>query len=116
MIKLIRNIRKKLIAQGKTTNYIKYALGEIVLVVIGILIALQVNNWNENRISYTKKEKLLHALRIEGRGGYVNSQNGLPTYGIPPLQTPEPFFWSQSYVASILRVTQRLIFLNLFSW
>ena len=65
MIKLIRNIRKKLIAQGKTTNYIKYALGEIVLVVIGILIALQVNNWNENRISYTKKEKLLHALRIE---------------------------------------------------
>jgi len=65
MIKLIRNIRKKLIAQGKTTNYIKYALGEIVLVVIGILIALQVNNWNENRISFTKKEKLLNALKIE---------------------------------------------------
>jgi hypothetical protein len=49
MIKFFRNIRQKLIAQGKTTNYIKYAIGEIVLVVIGILIALQINNWNEER-------------------------------------------------------------------
>lgn len=47
MIKLFRNIRKKLLEQGKTTNYLKYAIGEIVLVVIGILIALQINNWNE---------------------------------------------------------------------
>ena len=56
MIKLFRNIRQKLLAEGppasragKTTNYLKYAIGEIVLVVIGILIALQINNWNEQR-------------------------------------------------------------------
>lgn len=49
MIKFFRNIRQKLLAEGKTTNYLKYAIGEIVLVVIGILIALQVNNWNESR-------------------------------------------------------------------
>ena len=49
MIKFFRNIRQKLIAQGKTTNYLKYAIGEIVLVVIGILIALQINDWNEER-------------------------------------------------------------------
>jgi len=49
MIKLFRNIRKKLLEQGKTANYIKYAIGEIVLVVIGILIALSINTWNENR-------------------------------------------------------------------
>ncbi|MGZ0016363.1 DUF6090 family protein [Yeosuana sp. AK3] len=49
MIKFFRRIRKKLIEQGKTANYLKYAIGEIVLVVIGILIALQINNWNENR-------------------------------------------------------------------
>ena len=49
MIKLFNNIRKSLIAEGKTINYLKYAIGEIVLVVIGILIALQVNNWNEDR-------------------------------------------------------------------
>jgi hypothetical protein len=51
MIKLFRNIRQKLLSEGKTTNYLKYAIGEIVLVVIGILIALQVNNWNLDRIA-----------------------------------------------------------------
>jgi len=47
MIKFFRNIRQKLLIEGKTGNYLKYAIGEIVLVVIGILVALQVNNWNE---------------------------------------------------------------------
>ena len=50
MIKIFRNIRKKLIEQVKTANYIKYAIGEIILVVIGILIALQINNWKKERI------------------------------------------------------------------
>ena len=49
MIKFFRKIRKKLIEQGKTVNYLKYAIGEIILVVIGILIALQINNWNEQK-------------------------------------------------------------------
>jgi len=49
MIKLFRKIRKNLLLEGKTTQYFKYAIGEIILVVIGILIALQINNWNENR-------------------------------------------------------------------
>ncbi|TRZ41626.1 DUF6090 family protein [Robertkochia solimangrovi] len=42
-------IRHKMLQEGKTGKYLKYAAGEIILVVIGILIALQVNNWNENR-------------------------------------------------------------------
>ncbi len=49
MIKLFRNIRQNLLAEGKNTKYFKYAIGEIILVVIGILIALQINNWNEQR-------------------------------------------------------------------
>jgi hypothetical protein len=49
MVKFFRNIRSRLLAEGKITNYIKYGIGEIVLVVIGILIALQINNWNENK-------------------------------------------------------------------
>ena len=49
MIKLFRNIRQQLLNEGKTSKYIKYAFGEIVLVVIGILIALAVNNWNQER-------------------------------------------------------------------
>jgi hypothetical protein len=48
MIKLFRNIRQNLLAEGKTTRYLKYAIGEIILVVIGILIALSINNWNTN--------------------------------------------------------------------
>lgn len=49
MIKFFRKIRQQLLSEGKTRKYFKYAIGEIVLVVIGILIALQINNWNENR-------------------------------------------------------------------
>ena len=49
MIKFFRNIRQNLIMENKTSKYLKYAVGEIVLVVIGILIALQINNWNEQK-------------------------------------------------------------------
>jgi hypothetical protein len=49
MIKFFRKIRYDLMEQNKTGKYFKYAIGEIVLVVIGILIALSINNWNENR-------------------------------------------------------------------
>ena len=46
MIKLFRKIRYNLMSENKTSKYFKYAIGEIILVVIGILIALQINNWN----------------------------------------------------------------------
>lgn len=54
MLKFFRKIRLNLLSEGKTGKYLKYAIGEIVLVVIGILIALQINNWNENRIQQKK--------------------------------------------------------------
>ncbi|WP_407556387.1 hypothetical protein [Winogradskyella sp. 4-2091] len=50
MIKFFRKIRQNLLAEDKTGKYFKYAIGEIFLVVIGILIALQINNWNEKRL------------------------------------------------------------------
>ncbi|MGB5395146.1 MAG: DUF6090 family protein, partial [Lutimonas sp.] len=49
MISFFRKIRQNLLSQRNTSKYLKYALGEIILVVLGILIALQVNNWNELR-------------------------------------------------------------------
>ena len=49
MIKFFRKIRQNLLMENKTGTYFKYAIGEIVLVVIGILIALSINNWNEGR-------------------------------------------------------------------
>jgi hypothetical protein len=49
MITFLRRVRKGVFEEGRIGNYLIYALGEIVLVVIGILIALQINNWNEER-------------------------------------------------------------------
>ncbi len=59
MIKFFRKIRQNLLMENKTGKYFKYAIGEIVLVVIGILIALQINNWNENRKENRKAESYL---------------------------------------------------------
>jgi len=49
MIKFFRHIRQRMIKENRVSKYLIYAIGEIVLVVIGILIALQINNWNEQR-------------------------------------------------------------------
>lgn len=65
MIKFFRNIRKKLIDQGKTTSYLKYAIGEIVLVVIGILIALQINKWNEDYKKSKEQYFILNKLKLD---------------------------------------------------
>lgn len=63
MIKFFRKIRKKLLSEGKTGKYFKYAIGEIILVVIGILIALGINNWNENRKDRKQENEFLISIR-----------------------------------------------------
>ena len=67
MIKFFRNIRKKLIEQSKVRNYFFYAIGEIILVVIGILIALQVNNWNVSRNENKTSLNLMMRLLSESK-------------------------------------------------
>jgi hypothetical protein len=62
MINFFRKIRKKLADDNKPLKYMRYAIGEIVLVVIGILLALQVNNWNENRKERIKEKQILQSL------------------------------------------------------
>jgi hypothetical protein len=59
MIKFFRRMRYDFMEKNKTGKYLKYALGEIVLVVIGILIALSINNWNENRKEINIENKIL---------------------------------------------------------
>ena len=65
MIKFFRKIRQNLLSEGKTGKYFKYAIGEIVLVVIGILIALSINNWNENRKNNLLKQSYIKNLKID---------------------------------------------------
>ena len=84
MIKLFRNIRQNLVTQDKsvnrTTNYFKYAIGEIVLVVIGILIALQINNWNEQRKDRIQEKNFLSRLEIEIMIDIENISNSINRY------------------------------------
>ncbi|MFD1314284.1 DUF6090 family protein [Namhaeicola litoreus] len=70
MIKFFRKIREQLIYQNRTSSktnrlskYFLYAIGEIILVVIGILIALQINNWNEKRKENLKSKALLQEFK-----------------------------------------------------
>ena len=59
MIKFFRRIRQKLVQNGNLARYFIYAIGEIILVVIGILIALSINNWNE-KIKNKNQERVYY--------------------------------------------------------
>ena len=65
MIRLFRKIRNQLLSEDKYTTYLLYASGEIILVMIGILLALQVNNWNEHRKETNAGEELASKLLKE---------------------------------------------------
>lgn len=65
MIKLFRRIRQNLVNEGNLKKYIIYAIGEIFLVMLGILLALQVSNWNQSRLENLKEKKALSDLSQE---------------------------------------------------
>lgn len=65
MLKFFRRIRQQLLSEGKTGKYLKYALGEIALVMIGILLALQVSNWNELQKNKATEQKMLTAIQLD---------------------------------------------------
>ncbi len=77
MIIIFKKIRERLIQTGKVQKYMLYAIGEILLVVVGILIALQVNNWNENRVLKNKEQMYLRLLldEAEVNVSYISSQH-----------------------------------------
>ena len=91
MIAFFRRLRRRIIGEGKTWAYLKYALGEIVLVVLGILIALQINNWNNQRLEAQRAITLYENLKaqveddlrnIEGMieyNAFLNEQQEIPS-------------------------------------
>jgi hypothetical protein len=62
MLQLFRKIRGAVLSEGNSRRYVNYAIGELFLVVVGILVALQINNWNEDRIEQRQIEEYAHAL------------------------------------------------------
>ena len=77
MIKFFRKIRQNLLMENKFSKYLVYAIGEIILVVVGILIALQVNNWNEERKLNTLEIATLNEIKISSSGEAVKKAKSI---------------------------------------
>ena len=77
MINFFRRIRKKLADDNKPLKYMRYAIGEIVLVVLGILIALQINNWNEDRIKKIREKEIVQFIydELAVNAHYIDERN-----------------------------------------
>lgn len=100
MIKFFRQIRHSLINQNRTKKYLLYAIGEIILVVIGILIALQINNWNEQRKDYRSsqdyRQRILEDLQVdvnalESRVGYWRKVSESGRFALTAMQDDSIF-------------------------
>ena len=77
MIKFFRKIRQDLLLKGKTGKYFKYAIGEIILVVIGILIALQINDWNQSKKDRKLEKQYYCRLLEDVKQDYSNYEYSL---------------------------------------
>ena len=100
--------------EGRSSKYFKYAVGEIVLVVIGILIALQINTWNQNNQERTLEVKIMNEIRnnleldlyeIQEDIGIMDDINKACTYIPTFLKTKEQPTDSLFYYSILLRVT-----------
>lgn len=80
MIKFFRRIRQRLMNENKPGKYLLYAIGEILLVVIGILIALEINNWNESRIKLNKEVELLKGFKNQFQSDLIEMDSSLNFY------------------------------------
>jgi hypothetical protein len=79
MIKFFRKIRQNMLLQNKTGTYFKYAIGEILLVVIGILIALQINNWNEHKKQKIKEINTLESINESLKQDKIQLEGIIPS-------------------------------------
>ena len=72
MLTFFRRIRKRLLDGGSTSKYLVYAIGEIALVVIGILIAFQLSDWNDKRLETAKETQYLISLSEDLGNDLIN--------------------------------------------
>jgi hypothetical protein len=91
MIKFFRKIRQKLLAENRITKYLFYAIGEIVLVVIGILVALQINNWNEGKKEAEVEKQYMISLLSDLGKDRNNLKNTIEFGPIPVIYNDSLF-------------------------
>jgi hypothetical protein len=77
MIKFFRKIRQKMLTENKLSKYLLYAIGEITLVVIGILIALSVNNWNQKKTERKVEQNYISSLIEDAKTDLSNFKNAI---------------------------------------
>ena len=113
MIGLLRKIRRTLVGSGNIRNYLPYAIGEIVLVVVGILIALQINNWNINRSDRAKERIILVSLQEDFSGNQRQIDSLTENYHTE-LQTLEKLisYTGQNYYRQNSLDTLALVFVG----
>ncbi|MBK7372500.1 MAG: hypothetical protein IPJ09_13875 [Saprospiraceae bacterium] len=111
MIKFFRQIRQKLLEENAPSKYLKYAIGEIVLVVIGILIAFQINSWNENRKLAFAEMEFLEGIKTDLKKDqeYLNIiiQLQIPkikVFNIFNTHLPEIYHENQMAVDSLFKI------------
>lgn len=87
MIKFFRRIRKRLLSEQSIVNptssagrYLLYAVGEILLVMVGILLALQVNEWNNRRIDYKNEQTILKNLKVDFENNINNLEDVINSF------------------------------------
>lgn len=80
MLNFYRNIRKLALISGSMRKYISYAIGEIILVMLGILLALQVNNWNDKRNRQASEIKILQELKSDLESIFIEVEGDLKAH------------------------------------
>jgi len=115
---LFKNIRRKLASENKTAAYLRYALGEILLVVIGILIALQVNNWKEDIQNHKLEKTTLENIRSDLvlQQGIINDQLQFESVTVAETDTASLFLKSSLPIEKLdsllMKLTWRLTFVE----
>lgn len=100
MLRFFRQIRKKLMQQNKIRTYLLYAIGEILLVVTGILIALQVNNWHEDRLKRSVSDQTVQNLKAELQDAFLSLETAM-TNGRRMTADAEKYIYGQLNTDSI---------------
>ena len=96
MIQYFRKIRQSLLTENRLRKYLLYAIGEIVLVVIGILIALTISTWNEKKKDRELEVFALNSLYEELSGNEKELQRSIPCWGKPNGPGPSTRRWGSS--------------------